>query len=952
MYFLLSHNQFTGSVPCNISAYDAYDVSFNQLSGSLGNFVAAASSLGAQSVIDLQLAGNVGLDCPLQLAEFTSLAILDLHGTGLAACDLSSADALPLGSLVQLDISDVLTTPRTITFAGNMPRLMTLTARNASISFLSLRGAVQLRSLQLDDNPVGPSPWIYQISAPDLELFSAKRCNLSFPLDVFVGATLGYSFLQILNLDENALVGTVPSLSPGILHGSAWPSSLQALTVSRNVGITGPLPEAGEGNQITTLDLSGTSVGGNIPASWSSLTELQQLSLKGTEVRCQLQLTVKGDLNCPLPGLLHVGSSTVQLLSPGSGSVVDGVQCKLLELAGNGLGSVYIDPSYSGLSVCTCDSNHFGANGMCIACPESCTCKGSVVTNCWPVIVPGLVSGSEISDGSMRVSSVVPFSVVQLLPCADSVCNSAELPWTRFYLVNGSVADGSSLVPADFCAAGYTSRLCSQCSEGWFSAGRFCSRCLSDSVHVLIVIINMALLLALVVYLWKQLPSETKARESLRTYLSSVQSDKPHEQPVGSDPVLASASSEVALTPSVSGSSSSPLRLLIFHSQQLSLLLLTSASLPSAMNVLLAVFSSGSQGFSLASLTAIECLNYGWSLQHRCWAAVIAAMLIALAAAGAFVRQWMEQMKERRTRIGLEEFAIPAASSSGSKVHSVCLSLCYLLLFPCAATALSALACTDTREVDHRSDSLSRVYLNLNPWIQCDQQWQTDVLPPALLAAMIWCVMFPLLSTFILRSTHMRLMSERDSNEPSDSSLRSWSVVSDMLKPYSARLWFFEQALLIRRLLLVACVSFVSSSSIYLPLLLLALIQIASIIQHTSQPYISKWMNRGELASLWLLQLNYIAAVISSSSNEGQGSGSGWFVLLFIANICFLLMLVAFLFSWLRVRIEPFLRAQLHGSLLERCVTRNRDKESTSIKLHARSEGAHLTAHLSDPLLD
>jgi hypothetical protein len=949
----LSENQFSGPVPANITS-ESYNVAFNQLSGPFVPFPGMPLS----SLQTLIVAGNVGLTCPLQLAKFTSLVSLDIHGSGLASCDMSSADALPFASLVDFDMSDVITTPRAVLLGGNTepPRLETLVARNASISSLAIQ-STQLQVVQIDDNPLNTVvPWDPSLIIAKLVSFSARRCNLSLPIDIFVSVAA-----QVINLDDNFLVGSVPSLGEVSETAKSWLPTLQELTLSRNAAITGLLPAVNKGNQISTLDLSNTGVFGSIPSSWSDLDLLQQLSLKDTLVACQVHFTSNGQLLCQLPALLQIGSTTAQLSNPSNSNLfIDGVHCSQLISVDNELSTILIDPAYAGFTLCSCDPNYFGANAVCFACPASCICEGNVVKNCWPVIVAGLVQGILNLDGSASVSSVVPFQVLQLLPCADSVCNPSEVPWTQFYFLHtnnaDNIADSNSLVPSNFCSIGYTSRLCSQCSVGWFSSGRFCSRCLSDGVHVLIVLTNMAVLVALVVYLWKLFPSRSKAQQSLHTYLGAVESLHLHDNAVSSGPsVVSSVGPEVRDSNSAPSTfSTSPLRLLIFHSQQLSLLLFTSASLPSAMNGLLAVFSSGSQGFSVASLTAMECLNHAWSLQHRCWAAVIAAMLIGLAAAVAYTRQWLQA--RRRTKLDRADGIsnLSAVSSATCKVYSVCLSLGYLLLFPCAHTALTALACTDTRETDNATSSgiPSRVYLNLNPWMQCDKQWQREILPPALIAALIWCVMFPLVSTVILRRTHMRLMQETDLKAPSVLSVHAWTTVSDLLKPYSPRWWFFEQVLLLRRLLLVACVSFVSSSSIYLPLILLGLIQLAVLIQHASQPYKSVWMNRGELASLWLLQLNYIAAVISSSSNSEQGSGSVWFVLLFLANLCFLLVLVACLFSWLRLRVGPLLKNKLLTTVCARWANSHSDTERrNSMSRELKLETPILSADLSDPLL-
>jgi hypothetical protein len=71
---------------------------------------------------------------------------------------------------------------------------------------------------------------------------------------------------------------------------SAWPLSLRVLDLSSNVGIFGPLPPAGSGYaDLTTVDLSNTSVSGALPSSWSLFPSLQRLVATDTAMTCALE---------------------------------------------------------------------------------------------------------------------------------------------------------------------------------------------------------------------------------------------------------------------------------------------------------------------------------------------------------------------------------------------------------------------------------------------------------------------------------------------------------------------------------------------------------------------------------------------------------------------------------------------------------------------------------------
>jgi hypothetical protein len=455
---------------------------------------------------------------------------------------------------------------------------------------------------------------------------------------------------------------------------------------------------------------------------------------------------------------------------------------------------------------------------------------------------------------------------------------------------------------------------------------------------VLILLSNLAILVGLVVYLYRAQHGPEEAQSSLAEYLG-----------ISSRPPRSSSSSSVAgtyaMTPlakddsstSVQGSMNeaadpeakessvgfSPLSMLVFHSQQLSLLLLTSASLPTALAGLLAVFSSGSQGFSLSSLTAMECLTE-WKLKQRCWAAVAAPLVIGFAAFLTYMRScW------RRHRHASDSFGTPAedlsvasraAISATSRMYSVYTFSLYLLVFPCAQTTLTALGCTDWREVGDGVDAgqESRVYLNLAPWQECDQQWREEILPPALLGAFLWCLLFPVISTLWLRHAHMQLSSENAESGFSSRGLHAWTVSSELLKPYKLRLWFWEQVLLLRRLLLVATVTLVQQHSVYLPLLLLAIVQLSALLQHYSRPYRSSWLNLGELWSLYMLLVTYSSAVVESSAGSSRSSVTGgdevWQIILFLANLLFLLVLLLSLFAVVRNKIR-------NNSVVQRCMT-------------------------------
>ena len=788
-------------------------------------------------------------------------------------------------------------------------------------------------------------------------------------------------------------------------------------------------------------------------------------------------------LRCPLPPWLSVSGSTLD--GAGGGLSTGGFHCPALQLLSQNFSSAAVDPSYYAHTLCSCDANFFGRDGLCVRCPAQCSCSGAVVRDCFPVVRRGRVLAAGSGTGTaMRVQpnpdAVRPFAVAAFLPCprtltGRSLCNPDGVSWPRFYDVetlggrgqrggahqleddgrgsrgiygdhsdsDGDHGRGGHDDLGGWCYPGHTGRLCAQCAAGHFLSGRWCLRCLSAGAHAVIVAVNVALLLLLVALLYARMPGAAAAAKAMREYHTEQRQMQWHTRdapppsslalrplpadltlalsnsspltdfsggggaaarsadnfavsaeesaPRGSSgPSLAAASAptpsptpspapspesvgvsvsiaDPAAAPSGGPSSSlgnkavaaNPLKLLIFHSQQLGLLLQTTASLPPALTGFLGIISTGSSSFSLSSLVALECLSGAWTMASRCWLALAAPMLVGLVAMG--VRLF--DLRRMRSH-GRDPFAggSGAGRGNGADAHSdghdeadphsaagqsqsqsrsprlygVCVSLLYLMVFPCAETALSALTCTDLREAsldadgDGGADGSARVFLNLFPGQQCDAEWQRTILPPALLGAFFWFLAFPVGSTLLFRRLRAQIAAAQraaqirhsggggdwpagaaagdDAGVGGDAAATAatavWPLCSDLLRPYSRQYWYWEQVLLVRRLLLVAAVTVIPSASLYLPLSLFSLVQLSALLQHRVRPYRHSLLNSAELASLYLLLLNYLTALLlqgdAASSGGFAASASSWAALLFVINLLFLLALIGALFQFAR----------------------------------------------------
>lgn len=416
------------------------------------------------------------------------------------------------------------------------------------------------------------------------------------------------------------------------------------------------------------------------------------------------------------------------------------------------------------------------------------------------------------------------------------------------------------------------------------------------------------------------------SHSSMSLPFSSSQAGGPAVQPT--------ADADVTQASSVT-SSAATLRLLVFHCQSLSLLLQTETSQPAILTSFFSFVSSSSTGFSLSSLIALECLSSAWDIAHKCWMGLLGPSIILSVAAIVYVYQRRRQSQrlahgwstmtssagrsmpviggqplppdafsvESRLHVGIDSTSEDPDVNTDSRVpriYGTCLSLIYFLAFPCAQTAVSAVGCTDTRQygVD---GTPSVLYLNSSPWIACDKNWEVNILPQAIIGIVLWFVAFPIGTTLLYRYLHHRVRMVNDH--------AVWPLCADLFTPYRHRYWYYEQVLLLRRLALVTCVALIPSDSLYLPISLFALIQISAFIHHHTQAYAAVWLNRGELASLYLLLLNYITALVMHQTSTGSVNGhtlDAWTIMLFLLNLIFILALVAGLFVSVRAPLGRF----------------------------------------------
>jgi len=214
------------------------------------------------------------------------------------------------------------------------------------------------------------------------------------------------------------------------------------------------------------------------------------------------------------------------------------------------------------------------------------------------------------------------------------------------------------------------------------------SRPILSLTHIRNLILMLALIRPLLVMtsresMWDDTQTETETHATAITLSSSSPSSSSssslpsssHHHPRHVDAASSdTSSSSVSVTAAASIYSASPWRLLLFHCQQLGLLLSTTTSMPAFLASMLSVFNSGSTGFSLSSLYAMECIGREkWTLATQCWMTVITPMVIVgIAAVNYYVEQWRQRNRRNSNEhaSSMESASASAASSSSSSPPS------------------------------------------------------------------------------------------------------------------------------------------------------------------------------------------------------------------------------------------------------------------------------------------
>ncbi|XP_057990418.1 receptor-like protein EIX1 [Hevea brasiliensis] len=292
-FLSLSGNELTGAIPVSIGeiSLDVLDLSKNNLAGSIPSSIGNCSSL---TVLDLQK-NNLSGGIPNSIGQITGLQTLHLSNNQLSGKIPSSLQNL--SKLETLDFGNNMLTGNLPRWIGeDFPRLRILSLRSNKFSGelpLALSNLSSLQILDLAENQLNGSipanlsnlkAMTQQQNVNHYLLYGTLSEHHNYQENIYVtinGLELRYtrtlSLLTSIDMSGNNLSGELPEAITKLV-------GLEVLNLSRN-HISGQIPKSiSELRQLLSLDLSGNRLSGPIPQSISSLTFLGNLNVSNNNL--------------------------------------------------------------------------------------------------------------------------------------------------------------------------------------------------------------------------------------------------------------------------------------------------------------------------------------------------------------------------------------------------------------------------------------------------------------------------------------------------------------------------------------------------------------------------------------------------------------------------------------------------------------------------------------------
>jgi hypothetical protein len=888
-------NYFMGAFPnvINFANLQLLDVSANQLDGP---GMPLPRSLVTMKCAGNRLNGSIDFVVPSVISSNTILTTIDMYVI-LLFLDCSPFVDDWVGNNTNSSANQ---------FSGSIPA--TFSRQNGLLYFNAASN--QLSGAIPSPLPSG-SRWLLKFNRFTLPLPIAERA-LEF------------------DVSNNGIEGDIETIIAQLFlppAASSVPPTLQSLDLSHN-NIGGKFVRPFAAYSLVILKLSDNPIGGTLSKVHFAIPKISELDITNTKFdgplpdafkflnELWMEGTFMSDPNGRVPSWLNeAGQRTASV----------GYTCPTFWLGANG--NIAISPEYYNHSLCTCSEGYYGIGKNCQLCSRAhgCKCSGTRIRGCFPTrtaLLPCLISAGGKTPCNPNATSTITGLYVDIDPITGELGGPGHANLTQF------------------CAEGYIGRLCSQCRRGYFQRGYDCIPCPEEFTWVS-VFIWVAMMGLFSVYTYQRTPtvppshsappgllrhqqdreerklgksvnhspSHSASSRTLLTLRSAAVSPVLGPMGMGAPsipvahlppshsmnnmhagsvigatppplvrqssaevndiftsappPTLRTKSTNSAVEPAEAkneiGFGEGPFKayshlpgsavdsILIFHCQGLGVILVTQSSLPNTILNFLSYTSSASS-FQFNQVAPLECYNHNFGLSHNLWLSLAMPLVLLATICGFYIGSRVSRALPQRKHLFRRFLAVGAG-------------LVNAMYLPSAQTALSALGCTDTRQEG------SATFLNLYPWQPCDDEWHRTMLIPASMGAILALVVFPLFLVVGLVYARKRLA--RDTTV---------TVAGALIAAYRPRFFWWECVRVLRRLALVLLIAFVPYHSIYLSLGFFITIQLSALLQHHYRPYARVFDNRAEVASLYLLLLNFFTGLMvaqreSSLGDEANGSG-------------------------------------------------------------------------------
>jgi uncharacterized protein YjbI with pentapeptide repeats len=441
----LSHNQFT-SITGTFPKMTDISVHYNQLTGDIFSHLHADN---ARVKADHNLLNGT---LPCSYDSFTKLRSLDLSFNRYEAMETCTIwDGYYTLSANNMEVLRLGNNPlsKAKSLAACKPAQIDLPGFNRSLScasqgvtplYLDIILAGNALEISMPNLPIGA--WfayteVQSIKTLDFrgwDLNTHKSSDSMFDLTMGITSALGIGTtkgtLETLLLGSANLNGDIKGWDQLALVSVSW------IDLSNN-NMTGHPRMISIRQTLRYADLSGNPhLTGSIYEAFAQYENLNFMNLSGTGMRA-------GPTDPQLPSFLDLDYNTL------TQDISRHHYCPAV-LGKNRPITFLMDSSYNNFYGCQCEAGYRRRDGVCKECPEHAVCRG----------------------GAEEALTVVPHSYFPL-PSAEDVQILARC---RNSSLNNSPCNPES---ADefVCAEGYSDRLCSKCTDGFFVLGFQCHQC-------------------------------------------------------------------------------------------------------------------------------------------------------------------------------------------------------------------------------------------------------------------------------------------------------------------------------------------------------------------------------------------------------------------------------------------------------------------------------------------